>query len=105
MGRDYRLLLLVRLLRTFGFGFIPVLLGLRFEERGLGAGSLGGALAIAVLAAALSGLPLAALASRLGRPPVPTAIGLPIAITGADIAPPAPPPPPSPPRARRIPVT
>ncbi|HKB34591.1 MAG TPA: MFS transporter [Candidatus Dormibacteraeota bacterium] len=86
MGRDYRLLLLVRLLRSFGFGFIPVLLGLRFEERGLGAGSLGVALAIAVLAAALSGLPLAALASRLGRRPVLTAIGLLMAITGVDIA-------------------
>jgi MFS family permease len=86
MVRDYRLLLLVRLLRSFGFGFIPVLLGLRFEERGLGAGSLGIALAIAVLAAALSGLPLAALASRLGRRPVLTAIGLLMAITGADLA-------------------
>ncbi len=86
MGRDYRLLLLARLLRSFGFGFIPVLLGLRFEQRGLGAGSLGIALAIAVLAAALSGLPLAAMASRLGRRPVLTAIGLLMAITGLDIA-------------------
>ena len=86
MGRDYRLLLLVRLLRSFGFGFVPVLLGLRFEERGLGAGSLGIALAIAVLAAALSGLPFAALASRLGRRPVLTAIGLLMAITGLDLA-------------------
>jgi MFS family permease len=86
MGRDYRLLLLVRLLRSFGFGFIPVLLGLRFEERGLGAGSLGAALAIAVLSAALSGLPLAAMASRLGRRPVLTAIGLLMTITGVDLA-------------------
>jgi MFS family permease len=86
MRRDYRLLLLVRLLRSFGFGFIPVLLGLRFEERGLGAGSLGAALAIGVLAAALSGLPLAALASKLGRRPVLTAIGMLMALTGADLA-------------------
>jgi MFS family permease len=86
MGRDYRLLLLVRLLRSFGFGFIPVLLGLLFEERGLGAGSLGIALAIGVLAAALSGLPLAALAARFGRRPVLTATGLLMAITGADLA-------------------
>jgi MFS family permease len=86
MGRDYRLLLLVRLLRSFGFGFVPVLLGLRFEERGLGAGPLGAALSIGVLAAALSGLPLAALASRLGRRPVLAATGLLMAVTGADLA-------------------
>jgi MFS family permease len=86
MGRDYRLLLFVRLLRSFGFGFIPVLLGLRFEQRHLGAGQLGAALAIAVLAAALSGLPLAALASSVGRRAVLTAIGLLMALTGADLA-------------------
>jgi len=38
MRRDYRLLLTIRLLRSFGFGFVPVLLGLRFEQRGLGGG-------------------------------------------------------------------
>ncbi len=86
MRRDYRLLLLIRLLRSFGFGFIPVLLGLRFEERGLGGGQLGVALAIGVLAAALSGLPLAVLASKLGRRPVLTAIGLLMSLTGADLA-------------------
>lgn len=86
MARDYRLLLLVRLLRGFGFGFVPVLLGLRFEERGLGAGPLGAALAIGVLAAALSGLPMAALASKVGRRPVLTAIGLLMAISGTDLA-------------------
>lgn len=86
VGRDYRLLLSVRLLRSFGFGFVPVLLGLRFEERGLGAGPLGAALAIAVLAAALSGLPFAALASRLGRRPVLAATGLLMAVTGADLS-------------------
>lgn len=86
MTRDYRLLLVIRLLRSFGFGFVPVLLGLRFEERGLGAGQLGAALAVGVLAAALSGLPLAALAARLGRRPVLAAIGLLMALTGADLA-------------------
>ncbi len=86
MGRDYRLLLLVRLLRSFGFGFVPVLLGLRFEERGLGAGPLGAALSIGVLAAALSGLPFAAVASTLGRRPVLAGTGLLMALTGADLA-------------------
>jgi MFS family permease len=86
MGRDYRLLLSVRLLRSFGFGFVPVLLGLRFEQRGLRAGPLGAALSIGVLAAALSGLPLAALASKIGRRWVLLATGLLMAITGADLA-------------------
>jgi MFS family permease len=86
MTRNYRLLLLIRLLRSFGFGFVPVLMGLRFEERGLGAGPLGAALSIGVLAAALSGLPLAALASALGRRPVLVATGLLMAITGVDLA-------------------
>ena len=86
MRRDYRLLLAVRVLRSFGFGFVPVLLGLRFEERGLGAGPLGAALSIAVLTAALSGLPLAALASRFGPRPVLAATGLLMAVTGADLA-------------------
>src|SRR6202795_171513 len=86
MRRDYGLLLLIRLLRSVGFGFVPVLLGLRFEEHGLWAGPLGVALSIGVLAAALSGLPLAALASRVGRRPVLAATGLLMAVTGADLA-------------------
>jgi MFS family permease len=86
MKRDYRLLLSIRLLRSFGFGFVPVLLGLRFEERGLGAGPLGAALSIGVLAAALSGLPLAALALKIGRRWVLFATGLLMAISGADLA-------------------
>jgi MFS family permease len=86
MTRDYRLLLSIRLLRSLGFGFVPVLLGLRFEERGLGAGSLGAALSIGVLAAALSGLPVAALASKIGRRWVLFATGVLMAISGADLA-------------------
>src|SRR6202165_1748836 len=86
MRGDYRLLLSIRMLRSFGFGFEPVLLGLRFEQRGLGAGPLGAALSIGVLAAALSGLPLAALASKIGRRWVLFITGLLMAITGADLA-------------------
>ncbi len=86
MKRDYRRLLSIRMLRSFGFGFVPVVLGLRFEERGLGAGPLGAALSIGVLAAALSGLPLAALAAKLGRKPVLVATGLLMTVTGADLA-------------------
>ena len=86
MRSDYRLLLSIRTLRSFGFGFVPVLLGLRFEQRGLSGGSLGVAISIGVLAAALSGLPAAALASRVGRRPVLVATGCLMAITGADLA-------------------
>ena len=86
MRQDYRLLLSIRTLRSFGFGFVPVLLGLRFEQRGLGGGSLGAAISIGVLAAALSGLPAAALASKIGRRWVLLAAGLLMAITGADLA-------------------
>src|SRR5260221_10114334 len=86
MGRDYRLLLFIRVLRSFGFGFVPVLLGLRFEQRGVGAGQLGAALSIGVLAAALSGLPLAALASGVGRRPVLAATRLLMAVTRAHLA-------------------
>src|ERR1700682_184173 len=86
MSQDYRLLLSLRTLRSFGFGFVPVLLGLRFEQRGLGGGSLGAAISIGVLAAALSGLPAAALASKIGRRWVLLAAGLLMAITGTDLA-------------------
>ncbi|HSS92820.1 MAG TPA: MFS transporter [Candidatus Dormibacteraeota bacterium] len=86
MGRDYRLLLVARVLRSFGFGLVPVLLGLRFEELGLGGGSLGLALSIGVLAAALYGFPLAALSAKIGRRSVLAATGLMMAVTGADLA-------------------
>src|SRR5229473_1278708 len=73
MRRDYRLLLAARVLRSFAFGFMPVLLGIQLEHRGLGARALGGALAIGVLAASFYGLPLAG-------------VGLLMALTGADLA-------------------
>jgi MFS family permease len=85
VNRDYRLLFAIRILRSFGFGFIAVLLGLRLEQRGLGAAQLGVALSIAVLAASLYGLPAASLAARFGRRPVLTVLGLLMALSGADL--------------------
>jgi MFS family permease len=76
----------VRLLRSFGFGFIAVLLGLRFQERGLAASQLGTALSIGVLAASLYALPAASLSARFGRRPVLATVGLLMALTGADLA-------------------
>ncbi len=86
MRRDYRLLLAARVLRSFAFGFMPVLLGIQLEHRGLGARALGGALAIGVLAASFYGLPLAGVASRIGRRTVLAGVGLLMALTGADLA-------------------
>jgi MFS family permease len=85
LGRDYRLLFAIRVLRSFGFGFIAVLLGLRLEQRGLGAAPLGVALSIGVLAASLYGLPAASLAARFGRRPVLAGLGLLMALSGADL--------------------
>ena len=86
MTRDYRLLLIARVLRSFAFGFTAILLGIQLEHRGLSARTLGVALAIGVLAASLYGLPLAGLAARIGRRPVLAGVGLLMALTGADLA-------------------
>ncbi|HVC99977.1 MAG TPA: MFS transporter [Candidatus Dormibacteraeota bacterium] len=82
MSTDLALLLLGRVLRAFGFGFSPVLLGLLLEHRGLGSAAIGLALTVGLLAAALSGLGAAAASRRFGRRPVLAAAGLAMAITG-----------------------
>jgi MFS family permease len=86
MRRDYRLLLGARLLRSFAFGFTAVLLGIQLEHRGLGPAAIGVVLAIGLLSASLYGLPLAALAARIGRRPVLAAVGVLMALTGFDLA-------------------
>ncbi len=84
--RDYRLLLASRLLRSFGFGFTAVVLGIHLEHHGLSPFAIGLVLAIAILAASLYGLPAAALAARLGRRPVLAVLGLLMTVTGAGLA-------------------
>ena len=86
MRRDYRLLLGARLLRSFAFGFTAVLLGIQLEHRGLGPEAIGVVLAIGLLSASLYGLPLAAIAARIGRRPVLAAVGVLMALTGLDLA-------------------
>jgi MFS family permease len=86
MRRDYRLLLGARLLRSFAFGFTAVLLGIQLERRGLGPEAIGVVLAIGLLSASLYGLPLAAIAARIGRRPVLAAVGVLMALTGLDLA-------------------
>ena len=85
VARDYRLLLASRVLRSFGFGFIAVLLGIHLERRGLSPESIGFVLAIGLLTGSLYGLPLAALASRVGRRAVLAGVGVLMAFTGIDL--------------------
>lgn len=83
---DFRLLLAARLLRAFGFGLAAVLVGIHLERRGLSPGQIGLALTIGLLAASLSGLATAAVASRVGRRVALAATGLLMALTGLDLA-------------------
>jgi MFS family permease len=79
---DYRLLLLGRVLRAFGFGSSAVLLGLHLERHGLRPAEIGLCLTVGLLAAALSGLAAAALSRRLGRRVVLGIVGLLMSVTG-----------------------
>jgi MFS family permease len=85
-GRDHRILLVSRSLRGFAFGFIPVLLGIYLERRGLTAAGIGVVLAVGLLTGSIYGLPLAALAGRVGRRNVLAGIGVLMALTGIDLA-------------------
>jgi len=86
LSRDYRLLLIARVLRGFGFGFMAVVLGLYLEHRGLRPAAIGAVLALGLLTASLYGLPAAAVAARVGRRPVLVGIGLLMALSGVDLA-------------------
>src|SRR5437899_1724988 len=82
MTADLALLLTGRVLRAFGFGFSPVLLGLLLERRGLDPAEIGLALTVGLLAAALAGLIAAEGSRRFGRRRVLAAAGLAMAVTG-----------------------
>ena len=83
---DRFLLFTARGLRSFGFGFSAVLIGLLLEHRGLSPFLIGLALGIGLAAASLSGLASAWAAARWGRRPVLAAAGILMALTGLDIA-------------------
>lgn len=85
MNGDYRLLLVSRVLRSFGFGFVAVLLGFYLEHRGLSPQAIGLVLAIGLLTGSIYGLPLAAIAGRVGRRAVLAGVGVLMAITGIDL--------------------
>ena len=86
MTRDRALLLGARGLRSFGFGFSAVLIGVYLEARGLSPGLIGLTLGLGLAAASLSGLASAGLAARFGRRRALTASGLLMTLTGLDLA-------------------
>jgi MFS family permease len=88
---DYRWLLASRLLRSFGFGFSAVLLGVHLERRGLSATWIGLTLTLALATATLSGLLLAQLSRRVTRRGTLALCGVLMALSGLDLALPAPP--------------
>ena len=83
---DRTLLLSVRGLRAFGFGFSAVLIGVYLERRGLSAFLIGLTLGLGLAAASVSGLVTASLAARLGRRRALAMAGLLMALTGLDLA-------------------
>jgi len=83
---DRALLLGARGLRSFGFGFSAVLIGLYLEARGLSPGLIGLTLGLGLAAASLSGLASASLAARFGRRRALTISGVLMALTGLDLA-------------------
>ncbi|HEX7262622.1 MAG TPA: MFS transporter [Candidatus Dormibacteraeota bacterium] len=83
---DRRLLLAARGLRSFGFGFSAVLIGVHLERRGLSPLLIGLTLGVGLAAASLTGLASAALAAVWGRRRVLAATGVLMALTGIDLA-------------------
>ena len=83
---DHALLLGARGLRSFGFGFSAVLIGIYLERRGLSPGLIGLTLGIGLAAASLSGLISASLAARFGRRWALSIAGLLMALSGLDLA-------------------
>jgi MFS family permease len=86
MNRDRLLLLGARGLRSFGFGFSAVLVGLLLESKGLSPVLIGLTLGIGLAAASLSGLAAVALTAALGRRQTLAVVGLLMALTGLDLA-------------------
>lgn len=85
-GADFRLLVLNRVVRAFGFGFGGVLIGLQLQARGLSPTWIGLTLTLSLGAASLLGLVLAAAAARYGRRVSLAATGVLMALAGLDLA-------------------
>ncbi len=83
--RDYRLLLSMRVLRAFGFGFAVILIGVHLQSRKLSPTEIGAVLAVGILMGSLSGLLSAAAAARFGRRRTLAGLGLLMALSGCDL--------------------
>jgi MFS family permease len=66
-GRDYRLLLAMRLLRGFVFGFSPVIIGIHLQGHGFSGFQVGLIITLALLSASAAGLGVAWISNRVGR--------------------------------------
>jgi MFS family permease len=64
---DFRLLLVMRVVRGFAFGFAPVVLGTHLQRRGLDPVQIGGVLTVGLLSASMTGLLLAGVSNQIGR--------------------------------------
>jgi MFS family permease len=83
---DFYLLLGNRVTRAFAFGFAGILLGLHLQSRNLTPAEIGFVLALGFATASLTGLLAAIVSKRLGRRLTLTAIGVLMALSGADLA-------------------
>src|ERR1700682_2437297 len=83
---DRALLLGVRGLRAFGFGFAAVVIVVHLEMRGLSPVLIGLTVGLGLAAGSLSGLVTAGLAAKLGRRRTLALCGVLMALTGIDLA-------------------
>lgn len=83
---DHRLLIAIRLVRAFAFGFSAVLIGVHLERRGLSPTAIGLVLTISLAASAAVSLGFAAASNRWGRRATLGATGILMTITGLDLA-------------------
>ncbi|HYM50783.1 MAG TPA: MFS transporter [Candidatus Limnocylindrales bacterium] len=86
LSRDFRLLLLARLVRAFAFGYAVILVPLQLERRGLSPTQIGLSLAVGILGAGIGSVGWARASSRIGRRRALASIGVLMALTGWDLA-------------------
>src|SRR5690349_13118471 len=86
LSPDGRLLFVGRALRTFGFGYLSVVLTLYLAQRGLTTKQIGAVLTATLIEDALATTLLALVADRVGRRRILMLAPLPITLAGAVLA-------------------
>ena len=86
LGRDARLILSARAIRTFAYGYLSVLLGLYLEQIGFAPWQVGAILTTTLTGSAVLTLALSAGADRFGRRPMLLLSALLMAASGAAFA-------------------